>query len=102
MSRWKGLRMGTPAGMGSWSSEAHITRDGWTATIAIPFSTLNFMRTRDVVWGVNFKRFIRRKNEEDLWTGWLRTFGAAKISQAGALRGINQIGSGRLFVGQPV
>jgi hypothetical protein len=86
---------------GVWTSEAQITRDGWTATIAIPFSTLNFMRTRDVVWGLNFKRFIRRKNEEDLWSGWRRTFGAARISQAGELRGINEIGSGRLFIVKP-
>jgi len=68
---------------GVWTSEARLTRDGWTATVAIPFSTLNFMRSHDVIWGVNFKRFIRRKNEEDLWSGWRRTFGANKISQAG-------------------
>src|SRR5712691_8558713 len=86
---------------GVWTSEARITGNGWTATIAIPFSTLNFMRTRDVVWGVNFKRFIRRKNEEDLWSGWRRTFGAAKISQAGELHGITEIGSGRLFIVKP-
>ena len=74
---------GDPGWDGVWSSEARRTQDGWTATIAIPFSTLNFMRSRDVVWGLNFKRFIRRKNEEDLWSGWRRTFGASKISQAG-------------------
>jgi hypothetical protein len=92
---------GDPGWDGVWTSEAQITRDGWTATIAIPFATLNFMQSRDVVWGVNFKRFIRRKNEEDLWSGWRRTFGAAKISQAGELHGINDIGSGRLFIVKP-
>ena len=86
---------------GVWTSEARITADGWTATLAIPFSTLNFMRSRDVVWGLNFKRFIRRKNEEDLWSGWRRTFGAAKISQAGEMHGITDIGSGRLFIIKP-
>lgn len=86
---------------GVWTSEARLTRDGWMATVAIPFSTLNFMRSHDVIWGVNFKRFIRRKNEEDLWSGWRRTFGANKISQAGELRGINDIGSGRLFIVKP-
>jgi hypothetical protein len=86
---------------GVWTSEARITGDGWTATVAIPFSTLNFMRSRDVVWGLNFKRFIRRKNEEDLWSAWRRTFGANKISQAGELHGINEIGSGRLFIVKP-
>jgi len=86
---------------GVWTSEARITDDGWTATVEIPFSTLNFMRSQDVVWGVNFKRFIRRKNEEDLWSAWRRTFGVTKISEAGELSGITEIGSGRLFIVKP-
>jgi len=86
---------------GVWNSESRITTGGWTATVAIPFSTLNFMRSRNVIWGINFKRFIRRKNEEDLWSGWRRTYGAARISQAGELRGISEIGSGRLFIVKP-
>lgn len=53
---------------GVWSSEARITPSGWTATIGIPFTTLNFSHSRSVTWGVNFLRFIRRKNETDLWT----------------------------------
>ena len=86
---------------GVWTSEARITQQGWTATIAIPFSTLNFMQSRDVVWGINFKRFIRRKNEEVLWSGWRRAFGSARVSQAGELHGISEIGSGRLFIVKP-
>jgi hypothetical protein len=92
---------GDPGWDGVWTSEARITKAGWTATIAIPFSTLNFMHSRDVIWGINFKRFIRRKNEENLWSGWRRTYGAARISQAGELHGISEIGSGRLFVVKP-
>ena len=92
---------GDPGWDGVWTSEARITEDGWTATVEIPFSTLNFMRSQDVVWGVNFKRFIRRKNEEDLWSSWRRTFGISKISEAGELSGISQIGSGRLFIVKP-
>ena len=92
---------GDPGWDGVWTSEARTTRQGWTATIAIPFSTLNFMQSRDVIWGINFKRFIRRKNEEDLWSGWRRAFGAARISQAGDLHGISDIGSGRLFIVKP-
>jgi len=92
---------GDPGWDGVWTSETRTTQDGWTATVAIPFSTLNFMRSRDVVWGINFKRFVRRKNEEALWSGWRRTFGASKISQAGELHGITEIGSGRLFIVKP-
>lgn len=86
---------------GVWISQAHISEIGWTATIEIPFSTLNFMKSNDVIWGINFKRFIRRKNEEDLWSGWRRVYGAARVSQAGQLQGINDIGSGRLLVIKP-
>ncbi len=92
---------GDPGWDGVWTSEARITPQGWTATIAIPFSTLNFMQSHDVIWGINFKRFIRRKNEEDLWSGWRRTFGATKISEAGELHGISEIGSARLFIVKP-
>ena len=92
---------GDPGWDGVWTSDARIIDDGWTATVAIPFSTLNFMRSQDVVWGLNFKRFIRRKNEEDLWSGWKRTFGIAKISESGELQGISDIGSGRLFIVKP-
>jgi len=86
---------------GVWSSEARAVADGWTATVEIPFTTLNFTHSLDVVWGLNFKRFIRRKNEEDLWTAYRRTFGITKVSQAGELSGIKDIGSGRLFIVKP-
>src|ERR1700674_5364746 len=86
---------------GVWTSEARITPDGWSATIEIPFTTLNFTQSSDVVWGLNLKRFVRRKNEEDLWSAYRRTFGITKVSEAGELRGIKDIGSGRLFIVKP-
>jgi len=86
---------------GVWTSEARTVADGWTATVEIPFTTLNFTHSMEVTWGLNFKRFIRRKNEEDLWSAYRRTFGITKVSQAGELRGIKDIGSGRLFVVKP-
>jgi hypothetical protein len=90
-----------PGWDGVWTSEARITSDGWTATVEVPFSTLNFTHSKDIVWGLNFKRFIRRKNEEDLWSAYRRTFGITKVSEGGELRGITDIGSGRLFVVKP-
>lgn len=86
---------------GVWSSEARITPSGWTATVGIPFTTLNFSHSRSVIWGVNFLRFIRRKNEMALWTAWQRAFGINKISQEGELTGIHDIGSGRLLIVYP-
>jgi hypothetical protein len=86
---------------GVWVSEARIGETGWTATIEIPFTSLNFTKSKDVVWGLNFKRFIRRKNEEDLWAAYRRTFGITKVSESGELSGITDIGSGRLFIVKP-
>ena len=86
---------------GVWRSAARRTDFGWTATVAIPFSTLNITSSTNLVWGLNFKRFIRWNNEEDLWSGWRRAFGITKISQAGTLQGISDISNGRLLIIKP-
>jgi hypothetical protein len=86
---------------GIWSSSASIGENGWTAIVAIPFSTLNFKTSQDVSLGINFRRFIRRKNEEDLWQSYLRIYGLERISQAGELAHLEDIGSGRLLVFKP-
>jgi hypothetical protein len=90
-----------PSWDGLWISAAKVVSDGWTATIQIPFSTLNFRGGSDVTWGVNFRRFIRRKNEEDEWTGYRRVFGFWRVSQGGVLRGLKGIENRRLLVVKP-
>jgi len=94
-------RVNDPNWDGIWKSNARITRDGWTATIAIPFSTLNFKTSANVTIGINFRRFIRRKNEEDLWQSYLRIYGIERISEAGELINLRDIGSGRLLLIKP-
>ena len=94
-------RVNDPNWDGIWKSNAHITSDGWTATIAIPFSTLNFKTSNNVTIGINFRRFIRRKNEEDLWQSYLRIYGIERISEAGELTDLKDIGSGRLLIIKP-
>ena len=86
---------------GLWISAAKITANGWTATIGIPFNTLNFRGGAVMNWGLNFRRFIRRKNEEDEWSGYHRVFGFWRVSQAGQLEGLTGIESGRLLVIKP-
>jgi hypothetical protein len=66
-----------------WKSNASFTPAGWSATIAIPFSTLNFKTSADVTVGLNFRRFIRRKNEEDPWQSYLRIYGLERVSEGG-------------------
>ena len=94
-------RVNDPNWDGIWKSDAHIVGDGWTAIVAIPFSTLNFKTSDNVTIGMNFSRFIRRKNEEDLWRSYLRIYGITRISESGELSGLKDIGSGRLLVIKP-
>ena len=86
---------------GIWASEAKIVDDGWIAAITIPFSTLNFRASAKQAVGINFRRFIRRKNEEDLWLSYLRIYGLERISKGGQLTDMREIGSGRLLVIKP-
>ncbi len=94
-------RIKDPNWDGIWESRARITAQGWSATIAIPFSTLNFKTSDDVTLGLNFRRFIRQKNEEDLWQSFLRIYGLERVSEGGHLTGLKEIGSGRLLVIKP-
>ncbi len=62
-----------------------VTRDsaGWTAVFRIPFRTLRFHRVEDLRFGFNVRRFIRRKNEQDLWRSWGRAEGLYQLLNEG-------------------
>ncbi|MEO5896210.1 MAG: DUF5916 domain-containing protein [Vicinamibacterales bacterium] len=76
-----------------WWSSVTRTATGWTAEIRIPFTTLRTREGTDT-FGINFKRFIRRKNETAQWTGWDRDFTFLTVSQAGHLLGVESIHAG--------
>lgn len=90
-----------PSWDGVWISAARVHDRGWSATLEIPFSTLNFKAGAEVRWGINFSRFIRRKNEEDLWSAYRRVFGIWRISEAGELKGLKDIDPARLLIVKP-
>ncbi|MFB0564229.1 MAG: DUF5916 domain-containing protein [Candidatus Aminicenantaceae bacterium] len=81
-----------PAWDGVWSCKARITDDGWFVEIAIPWKTLRFAEQGSPVWGINFARMIRRKNEHVYWQLIPRDFGRGaglfRLSEAGSLHGI--------------
>jgi hypothetical protein len=77
-----------------WTAAAQITERGWTAEFAIPFKILRFSAAKEQVWGVNFERVIKRKNELSYWAAWDRDFGFYHVSQAGRLNGIRDIKPG--------
>lgn len=74
-----------------WTAAAALTETGWTAEIAIPFKTLRFTNAPDQVWGLNFERVIKRKNELAYWAGWGRNYAFQTVSQAGHLTGLRGI-----------
>ncbi len=73
-----------------WRVAARRTPDGWTAEIAIPFRSLRYPATDGrQPWGFNVERFVRRKSEQSLWTGWSRAEGGLnRVSRAGHLVGL--------------
>jgi hypothetical protein len=78
---------------GIWKGLATRDERGWILEIEIPFHTLNFDPNSDA-WGINFQRTVRRKNEESLWSGWLRNQGLNRMVNAGLLRGIQNVSQG--------
>jgi len=69
---------------GIWDAKVLRSDLGWTIELALPFRTLNF-DPNGTAWGVNFQRTIRRKNEENLWTGYMRNQGLRRLSNTGLL-----------------
>ena len=80
---------------GIWDIEAQITEKGWQAEIVIPFLSLRFPKAEKQLWGINFLRIIRRKNEELLWTSWGREDGPLQLSKAGKLTGLENVRRGK-------
>jgi len=48
---------------GVWEAKATLNGEGWAVEMKIPFSQLRFKRQTEGVWGVDFQRRIKRKNE---------------------------------------
>ncbi|MGH9383706.1 MAG: DUF5916 domain-containing protein [Vicinamibacterales bacterium] len=78
---------------GIWLARVQRSDIGWTAEIEIPFKTLNF-DPHATGWGANFQRTVKRKNEESLWTGWLRDEGLTRMSNAGRIDGLQNLSQG--------
>ena len=73
---------------GVWTVSTRITDRGWEAEFAIPFRTLRYGTGEKALWGVNFKRNIRRRNEQVFWAPVSRAFRLQRVSLAGELRGL--------------
>jgi len=74
-----------------WNVASHIDKQGWTVEFVIPFKTLRFPSVQEQQWNINFRREIRRKNEEVLWYSWHQNQGLFQLSETGKLTGIRGI-----------
>lgn len=78
---------------GVWDAASQITADGWTAELVIPVSTVRFVPS-ETVWGVNFMRHIRRRNELVYWSPIPKAYSLTRVSLAGELTGIEGLSRG--------
>jgi hypothetical protein len=79
---------------GIWDVTTRRDSVSWIAEFAIPLTTLRFNPSNDVI-GLNVRRFIRRKNEEDLWQSWGRTEGIENLLYTADVPGFADVRPGR-------
>ena len=71
---------------GSWTVSVSSDSLGWYAEFRIPFSTLRYGAGANQIWGINFARRIRRKNEIAYWSFIPREFNLYRLSRAGTIQ----------------
>ncbi len=76
---------------GVW--DVAVSRDtaGWTAEFRIPFLALRFHAGTHTEFGFNVRRFIRRKNEEDLWRSYGRAQGFYRLDKEGSITDLGDL-----------
>jgi len=79
---------------GIWEARTQINDKGWTVEIKIPFNQLRFPKKEKYVWGVNFQRIIKRKNEKVSFA-WVPKEDNAFVSRFALLQGLENINPGR-------
>lgn len=86
-----------------WEGRVGRFDGGWTVEMAIPFRALRYPPGSDQVWGVNFRRIVRWKNEESLLTPIPAMTGSAifQVSLAGTLTGLEVPSGSRTFEVKP-
>jgi hypothetical protein len=80
---------------GVWDVKVTRNNEGWIAEFMIPFKTLRFSSSSTQEWGLNLSRRVLRLNEESFWSPIPIRYNSNRISQAGVLRGLENIHQGR-------
>ena len=74
-----------------WDVKAERFEGGWTMEMAIPFKSLRYRGAGPQVWGINFRRIVRWKNETSFLTRVPAAYGRLGVfyvSSAGSLVGV--------------
>ncbi len=80
---------------GVWRAEAVVLDSGWSAEVAIAFSTLSFAAGDDMVWGFNLERLSITGRERSHWAAIYQEDGSVlRVSKAGHLVGLRGIDPG--------
>jgi hypothetical protein len=79
---------------GVWEWKSLINEKGWCVEIRIPYNQLRFPKKEEYIWGVNFRRVIKRKNEQVGFV-WVPKEDSGYVSRFAKLIGINNIRPGR-------
>ena len=74
-----------------WNVKTARFAEGWTVELSIPFKSLRYKQGQSQIWGINFRRVVRSKNEFSYLTpipAAFRVRGITQLSYAGTLVGI--------------
>ena len=81
-----------------WDVKTARDESGWTVEFAIPFKSLRYNPGPNQVWGVNFRRYVKWKNEPSYLSpvpAFLGMGGFSAVSFAATLVGLEVPASGR-------
>ena len=76
-----------------WDGASQIDDKGWSAEMVIPFRSLSF-DPKKMNWGINFGRWMPRRQEEMRWTAASRNRGFYKLEGAGVMEGLKEVEKG--------
>jgi hypothetical protein len=80
---------------GIWEVRTRVAEQGWYAEIKIPFRTVKFRSDDPQSWGVNFRRKLRRLNEDSFWSPVPRIYDIERVSLAGSVDGMQGLRPGK-------
>jgi len=84
-----------------WDSDGHLTDDGWTAELRIPYVSLRFREVPVQDWGIQVAREVKRKGFKQSWAPLTQEI-SSTLAQSGRLVGLRDLHPRRLIEVNPV